>query len=96
MNGHLDMVVWLYENVKEICISYVIDLAAMNEHLDVIKWISKRTNDGCTMNAMNHAITNNHLDVVVWLNENRTEESIKYAAKIAEKKLLYRNWVLSS
>ncbi|KAK1936984.1 hypothetical protein P3T76_009762 [Phytophthora citrophthora] len=55
MEGHLDVVKWLYENTSHGCTTNAMDHAAGNGHVDVVRWLQINRKEGCLRWTMNNA-----------------------------------------
>ena len=46
-NGHVDIIIWLYENQTEGCSVEAMENAASQGRLDSVKWLNDKINHGC-------------------------------------------------
>jgi len=67
--GSVDIIKYLFEDLKKSCTTDAIDWASKNGHLDVITYLFEVQHKDCTTNAIIFASENGHLDVVTYLFE---------------------------
>lgn len=72
--GHIDMLVWLHNNIKDCFSTKAIHLAAAKGHLEVVQFLYNNLAFYSTIdlekdlnNAINDAAKNGHLEVIKWL-----------------------------
>ncbi|KAL3674861.1 hypothetical protein V7S43_000787 [Phytophthora oleae] len=77
--GHLTVVQWLHENLRDCYSGRAMSWAASNGHLEVMKWLLSNRQDLCVNYAMDFAAANGHLNVVKWLHNNCREGCTTWA-----------------
>ncbi len=72
-HGHIEMLIWMYNNRKENYTGRAIHVAASNGHLEVVKFLYNNLSnfhynlENHLYNAYNDSIINGHLQVLQWL-----------------------------
>jgi hypothetical protein len=72
MNGHYEMLIWLFHNGYE-CTTYAFEYATKYNHMDIVKWLH-RNKRPYTKNCIDNAIKYGHLDLLKWLYKYKPEE----------------------
>ncbi len=65
--GHLDTVMYLYQNTDEKSTVAAIDFAAEYGHFNVVKWLDQNTEVGCTTKAIDKASERGNSSIVEYL-----------------------------
>lgn len=88
-NGTFDISTWLFENIPESHIAYMIDEIVYQGNLNIIKWLHHHELDTdkplASINAMNYAAHYGHIDILEWLHTHRHEGCTTDAMDLAAK-----------
>ncbi|GAB9470658.1 hypothetical protein Gpo141_00007898 [Globisporangium polare] len=73
LNGHLNIVKWIDENLEPCYAEFAMYGAATNGHLEVIQWLHANRHELITADVMDAAAINGHTEIVQWFHANRSE-----------------------
>lgn len=81
MNGHLDVILYLYENHIEGYTKFTMSSAAYKGHFSIIKYLHSH-GKGCNSGAIDLAAANGHLNIIKFIHKNYPNVGCSHYAMI--------------